>query len=52
MREAAAAGYRLIAYGEMTPRVEKGVPVRGHLFTLGLVVWEAPVQGGATKEEL
>lgn len=52
VREAAAAGYRLIAYEEMTPRVEKGVPVRGHLFTLGLVVWEAPVQGGATKEEL
>ena len=36
LAEAAAAGYHLIAYQEITPRYEKNEPVRGHLFTFEL----------------
>ena len=43
-------GYTLVHYEEITPRMEKGEPVRGHLFAFDLIGLDG--HGSARKEEL
>jgi predicted TPR repeat methyltransferase len=42
---AAAYGYQLLSYAEIIPRMEKGEPVRGHLFAFVLR------NGGSSKQQ-
>ena len=44
---AANAGYKLVGYDEITPRYEKGVAVKGHLFRFSLIG-----RGEEAKDEL
>jgi predicted TPR repeat methyltransferase len=44
------AGYKLVHYEEITPRTEKGEPVRGHLFAFDLVGMDG--NGSVQKGEL
>ncbi len=44
---AANAGYKLVGYDEITPRYEKGIAVKGHLFRFSLIG-----RGEESKDEL
>lgn len=47
IESAANAGYKLVGYDEITPRYEKGVAVKGHLFRFSLIG-----RGEESKDEL